>query len=134
MAQTSSGRGARKGFGLVWGLVVLGCGSDPKPQAQTECPLNEETRFLFTEVELAEPGNLSNVNCPELKPETLNSQLDAGAEACSVEVTDCVASVSCEFLGFPVAGSVAQADKGFEGRFRIDEPIVCVYDVKADTY
>jgi hypothetical protein len=134
MAQTSGARGARKGFGLVWGLVLLGCGSDPKPQAQTECPLDKDTRFLFTEVERAGVGTLSNANCPVLKPENLNSQLDAGAEACSVEVTDCVASVSCEFLGFPVTGSVAQADKGFEGRFRIDEPIVCVYDVKADTY
>jgi hypothetical protein len=114
--------------------VTAGCGSDPKPGPS--CDLDDSVRFEFTKVtlnaDLSSAGLGGVLVCPEVSPDTLNGQLDAGADACEVDVDGCQANVTCDFAGIAtVTGAVVAEDDGFVGRFRVDEPITCVYDVEA---
>ena len=122
-------------FAAVCGLHLSACGGDKNPASPSQemdsgtCAYDENATFLVTYIE--RDDNRSNTSfCPQLTPEQLNGQLDAGSKACTVTPHGCTVDVACLFQGFMVNGTLERNGSSLDGEFSVEK--LCVYLVSAE--
>lgn len=113
---------------LAVSVTGFGCSAEPAPSP--ECSLPEAPRFDFTEVDLDEAR--SNAGCPEIAPDSLDTDALAEQGLCEQAIVDCVIELTCDYEGLAIHGRIAESDGALVGRFDIESPVTCLYSVKAE--
>lgn len=109
------------------GVAVSSCGDEAAPPV--ECSLPESPRFDFTEITL--DADKSNRECPEIAPSALDTDALEAQGVCERAVVDCVIELTCDYEGLVIHGRMKEGSQGLVGRFDIETPVTCLYDVKA---
>lgn len=111
-------------YGVVFGLVTLGCGEE----SPTQCNLPEPARFDFTEVKLE--TSKSNANCPTIAPSALDTDVLSEQNVCEQDIVDCEVQLMCDYEGLAIHGRVVESEGRPVGQFYTEAPITCLYAVK----